>query len=87
MQWGTDGLLAWLTTTFISIINPEKSNVEADALSRIDWEKCEKIIQANSIQAMVAAAITGQGNNHIEAIPCSPQTVSHSSHLSLMIPL
>ena len=52
-----------------------KSNVEADALSRIDWEKCDKTIQADSIQATVAAAITGQGNNHIEAIPVSPQTV------------
>ena len=52
-----------------------KSNVEADALSRIDWEKCDETIQANSIQAIVAAAITGHGTNHIEAIPCSPQTV------------
>ena len=26
-----------------------KSNVEADALSRIDWEKCDETIQANSI--------------------------------------
>ena len=52
-----------------------KSNVEADALSRVDWEKCDEIIQANSIQAVVAAAITGNVANHIEAIPCSPQTV------------
>ena len=35
-----------------------KSNVEADALSGIDWEKCDKTIQANSIQVIVAAAIT-----------------------------
>ena len=26
-----------------------KSNVEADALSRIDWEKCDETIQADSI--------------------------------------
>ena len=51
-----------------------KSNVEADALSRIDWEKCDQTIQANSIQAIVAAAITGNVANHIEDIPCSPQT-------------
>ena len=50
-----------------------KSNVEADALSRIDWEKCDETIQANSIQAIVAAAITGQVTNHIEAVPCNPQ--------------
>ena len=52
-----------------------KSNVEADALSRIDWEKCDETIQADSIQAIVAAAITGQVTNHIEAVPCSPQVV------------
>ena len=44
-------------------------------MSGIDWEKCDETIQADSIQAIVAATITGQGNNHIEAIPCSPQTV------------
>ena len=49
-----------------------KSNVEADALSRIDWDKCDETIQANSIQAIVAAANTGNVANHIEAIPCSP---------------
>ena len=52
-----------------------KSNMEADALSRIDWEKCEETIHANSIQAIVSAAITGQVANHIEAIPCNPQTI------------
>ena len=52
-----------------------KSNIEADALSRIDWEKGDETIQADSIQAIGTAAITGQGNDHIEAIPCSPQTI------------
>ena len=52
-----------------------KSNVEADALSRIDWEKDDETIQADSIQAIVTTTITGQGNDHIEAIPCSPQTI------------
>ena len=51
-----------------------KSNVEADALSRIDWEKGNETIQADSIQAIVTAAITGQRNDYTEAIPCSPQT-------------
>ena len=36
-----------------------KSNVEADALSRIDWEKCDETIQAKSVQAVVAAAVAG----------------------------
>ena len=51
-----------------------KSNVEADAWSRIDWKKCDETIQANSIQAIVAAVITVHGTNHIKAISCSPQT-------------
>ena len=51
-----------------------KSNVEADASSCINWEKCHKTIQADYIQAIAAAAITGQVANYIEAIPCNPQT-------------
>ena len=52
-----------------------KSNVEADALSRIDWEKDDKTLPADSIQAFVTAALTGQGNYYIETIPCSPQII------------
>ena len=50
-----------------------KSTVEADALSWFDWEKCDYTIQGDSIQAIVAAAITGQVANHIETNPCNPQ--------------
>ena len=49
--------------------------MEADALLRIDWEKCDETIQADSIQAIVAAAIAGNVANHIKAVPCSPQTI------------
>ena len=49
--------------------------MEADALSRIDWEKCDETIQVNSIQAIVAAAITGDMANHIESVSCSVQTI------------
>ena len=52
-----------------------KSNVEADALSRIDWGKNDKTLPADSIQAIVTAALTGQGNDYIETIPCSPQAI------------
>ena len=52
-----------------------KSNVEADALSLIDWEKCDNTIQADSSQAIVTAAITGQVANYIEAVPCKPQII------------
>ena len=49
-----------------------KSNTEADALSRIEWEKCDETIQVESIQAVVAAAIAGDLAN-IEAVSCSMQ--------------
>ena len=52
-----------------------KSNMEADALSRIDWKKCDETILADSIQAIVAAGIGGNVANHIEAIPCRTQTI------------
>ena len=49
--------------------------MEADALSRIDWEKDDKTLPADSIQAIVTAALTGQGNDYIETIPCSSQII------------
>ena len=52
-----------------------KSNVEANVLSRIDWDKDEKTIPADSIQAIVTAALTGKRNDYIETIPCSPQII------------
>ena len=51
-----------------------KSNVEADALSRIDWEKCDGTIQADSILAIVAAAIAGDVAN-VEVVSCSMQAI------------
>ena len=44
-------------------------------MSRIDWKKGDGTIQADSIQAIVTDAITGQGKDYIEMIPCSPQTI------------
>ena len=49
--------------------------MEADAFSRIDWEKDDKTLQADSIQAIVTADLTGQGNVYIETIPCSSQII------------
>ena len=43
---------------------------------RLVWRKCDNTIQADSIQAMIAAAITGQVANHNEAIPCNPQVIN-----------
>ena len=55
--------------------------MEADALSRIDWEKDDKTLPADSIQAIVTAALTGQGNDYIESIPCSPQIIESLSSI------
>ena len=50
-----------------------KSNVEADALSRIDWEKCDETIYEDSIHTIVVAAIAGDLAN-TESVLCSVQT-------------
>ena len=52
-----------------------KSNVKADALSRIDWGKADKTLPVDSIQVIVIAALTGQGNDYIDTISCSPQAI------------
>ena len=52
-----------------------RSNVEADALSRIDWGKNDQTFPAEAIQAIVTAALTGQGKDYIKAIPCSHQAI------------
>ena len=48
--------------------------MEADTLLRINWQKCDETIQANSIQAILAAAIAGDVAN-IEAVSCSVQAI------------
>ena len=53
----------------------EKSNVEADALSRIDWGKADRTLPADSIQAILTATLRGQGNDYIDTIPCSSQAI------------
>ena len=47
-----------------------RSNVEADALSRINWGKDDQTLPDDSIQATVTATLTGQGNEYIKVIPC-----------------
>ena len=49
--------------------------MEADALSRINWGKSNQTLPAESIQAVVTAALTGQGKDYIQAIPYSHQAV------------
>ena len=57
MQWDIRWITGLANYNFHIHNKSGKSNVEADALPRIDWEKCDETIQANSIQAIVAAAI------------------------------
>ena len=49
--------------------------VEVDASSRIDWGKNDQTLPAESIQAIMTAALTGQGKDYIEAIPCGQQVI------------
>ena len=52
-----------------------RSNMEVDALSRIDWGKNDQTLPAESIQTIVTATLTGQGNDYIKVIPCSHQAI------------
>ena len=52
-----------------------RNKVEADVLSRIDWGKDNQTIPAESTQAIVTSAITGQGRDYIDTITCSPQAI------------
>ena len=47
--------------------------MEAHALSQINWGKNDKTLLADSIQAIVTATLTEQGNDYIKTILCSPQ--------------
>ena len=52
-----------------------RSNVEADALSRINWSKNDQILPAESLQAIVTSALTGQGKDYIDTNTWSPQAI------------
>ena len=52
-----------------------RSNVEAGALSRIDWGKDDQTLQTESIQVIVTSAITGQGKDYIDTMICSSQAI------------
>ena len=49
--------------------------MEVDALSRINWGKNDPTLPAESIQAIVTTALTGQEKDYIKAIPCSHQAI------------
>ena len=74
MQWGHSWMAGLANYNFHIHYKSGKSNVEADVLSRIDWEKCDETIQVDSIQAIVVAAIAGDLAN-IEAVSCRMQAV------------
>ena len=70
-----DGLLVWANYSFHLHYHSGRSNVEADALSRIDWSKNDQTLPAESLQAIVTSVLTGKGKDYIKAIPCSPQAM------------
>ena len=49
--------------------------MEADALSRIDWGKNDQTFPSEATQAIVTAALIGQGKDYIKTIPCSHQAI------------
>ena len=55
--------------------NSRKSNVEQMLCLGLIGRKVMKPFKLILFRLIVTAAITGQGNDHIEAIPCSPQTI------------
>ena len=69
----------WVTSlanyNFLLHYHSGRSNVEADALSRIDWGKSDQAFLAEAIQSIVTAAFTGQGKDYIKVIPCSHQAI------------
>ena len=75
MPWDTDGVANLANYNFHLHYQSGKNNVEANALSRIDWGKNDKTLPTDSIQAIVTTALSGQGNNYIKTIPCSPQAI------------
>ena len=63
----------WVTS--LANYQSGRSNVEANALSRINWGKNDQTFPADSIQAIVTATLTGQGKDYIKVIPCSHQAI------------
>ena len=75
MQWDIDGSLVWLITTFISTINLERAVWKQVLCPELTGVKMIQHSQPESIQAIVTAALTGQGKDYIKAIPCSHQAI------------
>ena len=66
---------SWAKYNFHLHYQSGRSNVEADALSRINWGKNDQILPTDCIQAIVTAILTGQKKDNIEVIPCSHQAI------------
>ena len=75
MQWDTDGLLVWLTTTSISIIDLERAILKQMSCLGLIGRKMTRHFQMIPFRLLLFATLTGQGNDYIESIPCSPQTI------------
>ena len=60
-----------------------RSNVEADALSRINWGKNDKTLPADSIQAIVTAGLQGKGMIILRPFLAVPKPLTLLPHLSM----
>ena len=69
-----DSIVGLANYNFYIHYKSRKSNVEAGALSRIDWGKSDETIQAESIHTIVVAAIARDLVN-TKAVSCSKQAV------------
>ena len=75
MQWDIRWVASLANYNFHLHYQSGTSNVEVDALSQINWNKNDKLLPANSIQAIVTVTLTGQGNEYIESILSGPQAI------------
>ena len=62
-----------------------RSNVEADALSRIDWGKNDQTFPAEAIQTIVTAALKGKGRIILRPFLAVTKLLSPLPHLPLMM--
>ena len=75
MQWDIDGLLVWLITISIYAIDLEGAMWKQMLCPELIGGKDDQTLPAESIQAIVTSAITGQGKDYIDTITCSPQAI------------
>ena len=88
MQWDIDGMLVWLITTSICIIDLGRAMWKQMPYLELIGVKMTRPFSLIPFKAIVTAALTGQENEYIETIPCSPQAIEPfalSSHDDIQV--